>query len=170
MNSLKKSTFSFRYKESNVDILKTLSSQVMPLKRNKLQIAHENILEVLTKKMDLGALTTLDQYYDISLWCFTFLDFQIAPSLEEFERILDRPIKDHDLFPKTWKRCDKAQNSFRFGSWCEWGSGQLGTKGSPQRIHKKVLKRSGLEVHQRRKVGCMLCNIGTSDPWNCVVL
>ncbi|XP_004514576.1 uncharacterized protein [Cicer arietinum] len=34
------------------------------------------------------ALTSLAQYYDPLLRCFTFQDFQLAPTLEEFERIL----------------------------------------------------------------------------------
>lgn len=46
------------------------------------------------------ALTTLAQYYDILMCYFTFPDFQMDPTLEECERILNRSIKDHNLFPK----------------------------------------------------------------------
>ncbi|XP_027368372.1 uncharacterized protein LOC113874345 [Abrus precatorius] len=54
------------------------------------------------------AITALAQYYDFPLRCFTFQDFQLAPTLEEFEQILDlplegqqpyRPMKHHASLP-----------------------------------------------------------------------
>lgn len=56
-------------------------------------------MDLLTEKIDFGALTTLAQYYDIPLRCFTFPDFQLAPTLEKFERIMNRSIKDYNPFP-----------------------------------------------------------------------
>lgn len=84
-----KITFSFRYKEPKIDSLKALSSRVTPIKNNKFRAAYGNILDLLTEKVDFRALTTLVQYYDIPLRYFTFPDFQIAPTLVVFERILD---------------------------------------------------------------------------------
>lgn len=40
-----------------------------------------------------GSLIYLAQFYDPSLKCFTFQDFQLAPTIEEFERILGRYLK-----------------------------------------------------------------------------
>lgn len=100
MNPTIKIIFSFKYKEPQINSLKALSSKVTPLKRNTFQDANGNILELLTEKVDMGAITTLAQYYDIPLHSFTFSDFQLAPTLKEFERILDRTIKDHNPFPK----------------------------------------------------------------------
>ena len=37
-------------------------------------------------------ITSLTQYYDQLLRCFTFGDFQLAPTIEEFEGILGCPI------------------------------------------------------------------------------
>lgn len=71
-----------------------------PIKHNKFHATYGNILDLLIEKMDPGDFTTLPQYYDLPLRCFTFPDFQIAPTLEEFERIFDRPIKDHNPFLK----------------------------------------------------------------------
>ena len=34
------------------------------------------------------AIASLTQYYDQSLRCFTFVDFQLVPTIEEFEGIL----------------------------------------------------------------------------------
>ncbi|XP_050920094.1 uncharacterized protein LOC127137703 [Lathyrus oleraceus] len=96
---LGKITFTFRYKEPRVDGLKALSSRLAPIKY-KCYTSYGNILDLVNENMDYGALTTLTQYYDIPLRCFTFLDFHIAPTLEEFQRILNRPIRDHNPFPK----------------------------------------------------------------------
>jgi len=37
-------------------------------------------------------LTTLAQYFDPPLRCFTFSNFQLGPTIEEFEQILDLPL------------------------------------------------------------------------------
>ena len=37
------------------------------------------------------AITSLTQYYDQSLRCFTFRDFQLTPTIEEFDEILRCP-------------------------------------------------------------------------------
>lgn len=100
LNPPRKSIFSFWYKKPQIDSLKALSSRVTPIKHNKFHATYGNIMDLVTEKVDFGALTTLAQHYDISLWCFTFPDFQIAHILEEFGRILDQPITDHNPFPK----------------------------------------------------------------------
>ncbi|RDX73686.1 hypothetical protein CR513_46676, partial [Mucuna pruriens] len=41
---------------------------------------------------ELDALSALTQYYDPPLRCFTFRDFQLAPTLEEYERIIGMPL------------------------------------------------------------------------------
>jgi len=38
-------------------------------------------------------LTALAQYYDPPLRCFTFSNFQLVPTIEEFEQILDLPLE-----------------------------------------------------------------------------
>lgn len=96
---LRKNTFTFRYKEPRLDSLKALSSKLAPVKC-KCYVNYGNILDLVNKNVDYRALTTLAHYYDISLCCFTFPYFQIVPTLEEFEIILNRSIKDHNLFPK----------------------------------------------------------------------
>jgi len=43
-------------------------------------------------EVQIPAITTLAQYYDSSLRCFTFRDFQLVPTIEEYEQILDMPL------------------------------------------------------------------------------
>ena len=43
-------------------------------------------------EVSIEAIASLTQYYDQSLLCFTFRDFQLAPTIEEFEGILRCPL------------------------------------------------------------------------------
>jgi len=40
----------------------------------------------------MEAIASLAQYYDQHLRCFTFEDFQLVPTVEEFEEILGCPL------------------------------------------------------------------------------
>ncbi|GAU44577.1 hypothetical protein TSUD_139500 [Trifolium subterraneum] len=53
------------------------------------------ILNLLHVEINDMALTTLAQFYDPPLRCFTFQDFQLAPTLEEFAKILGCNLEDH---------------------------------------------------------------------------
>ena len=43
-------------------------------------------------EVSVEAITSLTQYYDQPLRCFTFGDFQLVPTVEEFEKILGCPL------------------------------------------------------------------------------
>lgn len=45
-----------------------------------------------------GAIHTLLQFYDPPLRCFTFLDYQLGKTLEEYTEILDLPIKHQESY------------------------------------------------------------------------
>jgi hypothetical protein len=62
--------------------------------KNSFQANYGLILNLLHVKIDLMALTTLAQFYDPPLRCFTFQDFQLAPTLEEFAKILGCNFED----------------------------------------------------------------------------
>src|SRR3954468_845189 len=47
-----------------------------------------DILDLLKVKVQEEAITALIQFYDLPLRCFTFQDFQLAPTLEEIDTML----------------------------------------------------------------------------------
>ena len=49
---------------------------------------------MLEVKVQEPAITTLAYYYDPPLRCFTFCDFQLVPTFEEFLQILDMPTNN----------------------------------------------------------------------------
>ncbi|KAL5131813.1 hypothetical protein HKD37_12G034617 [Glycine soja] len=59
---------------------------------SSLSKAYEKIWDLIMIKVSVEAITSLTQYYDQSLRCFTFGDFQLAPTIEVFEGILGCPL------------------------------------------------------------------------------
>ncbi|RDX76075.1 hypothetical protein CR513_43965, partial [Mucuna pruriens] len=53
---------------------------------------YDNLLNLLEVEVQSATLSALTQYYDLPLGCFTFRDFQLAPTLEEYERLLRLPM------------------------------------------------------------------------------
>ena len=55
---------------------------------------YEDLLSLLDAQVDDRALQTLLQFYDLELRCFTFQDYQLAPTLEEYSHILGIKVTD----------------------------------------------------------------------------
>ncbi|RDX66859.1 hypothetical protein CR513_54326, partial [Mucuna pruriens] len=60
--------------------------------RRAFERKHGNLLNILDIKVQPTALEVLAQYYDVPLRCFTFRDFQLAPTLEEYKHLLELPL------------------------------------------------------------------------------
>ena len=54
--------------------------------------AYGKILDLTIAEISMEAVVSLTQYYDQPLRCFTFGDFQLVPTVEEFEEILGCPL------------------------------------------------------------------------------
>ncbi|XP_050919196.1 uncharacterized protein LOC127136706 [Lathyrus oleraceus] len=100
MTTPRRKTFSLKYKEPKLDSLKGLISDLTLSKHDDFGKDYGKILSLLTKKVDYGIISSLAQYYDPPLSCFTFVDFQLAPTLEEVERIVGLKLKYFNPFPK----------------------------------------------------------------------
>jgi len=53
-----------------------------------------NILDLAMVEVPVDVVMALIQYYDPPLSCFTFRNFQLAPTIEEFEEIMRCPLGD----------------------------------------------------------------------------
>ncbi|PNX68383.1 hypothetical protein L195_g056139 [Trifolium pratense] len=94
MTSEKRHTLSLKIKVPKVESLIALSNQMTTLSKGSFQVNYGLLLNLLHVKIDTVALTTLAQFYDPPLRCFTFQDFQLASTLEEFAKILGYNLKD----------------------------------------------------------------------------
>ena len=59
---------------------------------------HGSLLSLVTAKRDQQLMSVLTQFYDPLYQCFTFQDFQLVPTLEEFSDLLGIPILDQTPF------------------------------------------------------------------------
>lgn len=113
---------------------------VTSLKYNKFRTTYGNILDLLNEKVDFGALTTLAQFYNVSLRCFTFPDFQLSPTLEEIERLLNQLIKDFNSFPKLEEGFTLSELSLVLGINANKLVANWGPKGTIKGLTKKFLE------------------------------
>jgi len=54
--------------------------------------ADGKIWDLTTVEVSVEAIVSLSQYYDQPLRCFTFKDFQLVATVEEFKEILGCPL------------------------------------------------------------------------------
>ena len=59
---------------------------------------HGNLLSLVNDDFEEWAMRTLLQFYDPQLGCFTFWDYQLAPTLEEYAHIMDVKLTNGGLF------------------------------------------------------------------------
>ncbi|WJX89544.1 hypothetical protein P8452_71532 [Trifolium repens] len=115
MNSEKRRTLPLKVKLPNLESLRDLSTELTLISRSAFIFKYGNILDLLFTDVQFEALTALAQFYDPSMRCFLFQDFQLAPTLEEFERIIGIPPKGKGPFveighPPAVKKLAEALN------------------------------------------------------------
>ena len=79
-----KRTLHLRTPRYNVGDLKSLGRMLNKIQRMSLSRKYGRILDLLEVDVQTDAQTALAQYYDSPLRCFTFADFQLVPTLEEY--------------------------------------------------------------------------------------
>lgn len=82
----------------NLSRLRGLSKRVVDKNVEAFTSEYGNILFFLHFGIDDQVVNMLLQFYDPELRCFTFQDYQLAPTLEEYSSLLIIPIKDEVLF------------------------------------------------------------------------
>ncbi|GAU51825.1 hypothetical protein TSUD_416110 [Trifolium subterraneum] len=93
MGSEKRKTLSLKVKLPALKSLKDLTTKLTANSRDAFMLKYGNILDLLFIDVQVEAITALAQFYDPPMRCFLFQDFQLAPTLEEFEGIVGIPPK-----------------------------------------------------------------------------
>lgn len=146
MNLEKRNTFLFKFKEPKIESPKVLCYKLTTINRNNFISDYGNFLELLTEKTDPEVVINLAQFYDPPLWCFTFSDFQLAPNLEEFERILGHTLKEHNLFAKLGDVPIIERTSLALGLDIKDVALNLETKGSLKGFSKKFIESQAITL------------------------
>ncbi|KAH1242422.1 hypothetical protein GmHk_07G019764 [Glycine max] len=84
--------YQVKVKSLDVTSLKELGRLMGPLQRQAFRKVYGKILDLTAAEVFTEAVVSLAQYYDHPLRCFTFGDFQMVPTIEEFEEILGCPL------------------------------------------------------------------------------
>ncbi|KAI5416098.1 hypothetical protein KIW84_041226 [Lathyrus oleraceus] len=96
MERPKRHTKKYNFRQPDVKELRNLTSYVLdPL---GFKARYGKLLPLLTTQVDEGLMSTLAQFYDPLYHCFSFLDFQLLPTLEEYAHLVGTPILDQVPF------------------------------------------------------------------------
>jgi len=88
---------------NNFSNLRELSRKLKSIQKVAFRRKYENLLGLLELYIEIDIVTALAQYYDSSMRCFLFQDFQLLPTIEEYEQILDLPL-DGEI---PYKHCEQ---------------------------------------------------------------
>ncbi|KAL5174028.1 hypothetical protein HKD37_U058816 [Glycine soja] len=91
-NQTGKRFYQVKVKSPDTTSIKELGRLMEPLQMRAFRKTYGKILELTIAEVSIEAIASLTQYYDQPLRCFTFGDFQLVPTIEEFEEILGCPL------------------------------------------------------------------------------
>ncbi|KAH1228670.1 hypothetical protein GmHk_10G028631 [Glycine max] len=91
-NNFLKRFYQVKVKGLDTTSIKELGQLMEPLQMQAFRKTYGKILELTIAEVSIEAIASLTQYYDQPLRCFTFGDFQLVPTIEEFEEILGCPL------------------------------------------------------------------------------
>lgn len=87
-----KKTIQFILRKPDMTKLKAYATNLPEESQKILKGRYGNLLELLEVDVQTDAISAMAQYYDSQLRCFTFSNFQLAPTLEEFSVIVGQPL------------------------------------------------------------------------------
>jgi len=91
--SFKKWFYHVKIKSLEVASLQELGQQMGQLQRQAFHKTYGKIWDLAMIEGSFEAIASLTKYYDQPLRCFTFRDFQLVPTMEEFEGVLGCPLR-----------------------------------------------------------------------------
>ncbi|KAH1254135.1 hypothetical protein GmHk_04G010639 [Glycine max] len=97
-NQTGKRFYQVKVKSLDTTSIKELGRLMKPLQMQAFRKTYGKILELTIAEVSIEAIASLTQYYDQPLRCFTFGDFQLVPTIEEFEEILGCPLGGRKLY------------------------------------------------------------------------
>ncbi|XP_050896323.1 uncharacterized protein LOC127103073 [Lathyrus oleraceus] len=100
MNPERKSIHNYKFVEPPLVVLRGLEARLDLTPKDAFKETYGNLLGILNTEVNITAVHTLVQFYGPPLRCFTFQDYQLAPTLEEYSHILGNKEIELNLKPK----------------------------------------------------------------------
>lgn len=95
--------YSYKFVEPQLKTLRELGTRLVLDNKEDSKKRYDNHLGILNTKFNTMVVHTLVEFYDPSMRCFTFQNYQLAPTLEEYSHILGVGIKNQVPFVSTKK-------------------------------------------------------------------
>ena len=89
MNARRKQLVCVSSVKPDMKKIKTIKGKLSEKTLKIFNCRYGDTLELTKVDAQLDVISALVQFYDPPLRCFTFQDFQLAPTLEEFDRLLN---------------------------------------------------------------------------------
>lgn len=109
MDSVRRSIYRYKFVERPLKTLGGLGAHLVLDNKENFKKTCGNLLGILNTKVNIKVIHTLVQFYDPPLRCFTFEDYQLAPTLEAYSHIWGIKIQDQVPFFRT-KDLPKSQH------------------------------------------------------------
>ncbi|XP_050908795.1 uncharacterized protein LOC127122518 [Lathyrus oleraceus] len=87
--------------EPQLVVLRGLGAYLDLGHKDDFKTSYDNLLGILNTEVNITDVHTLVQFYDPPLRCFTFQDYQLAPTLEEYSHIIGIRIKNKVPYVRT---------------------------------------------------------------------
>ncbi|XP_050889419.1 uncharacterized protein LOC127094657 [Lathyrus oleraceus] len=94
MNPERESIHNYKFVEPPLAVLRGLGARLDLTHKDAFKETYGNMLGILNTEVNITVVHTLVQFYNPPLRCFTFQDYQLAPTLEEYSHILGIRIKN----------------------------------------------------------------------------
>ncbi|XP_050876466.1 uncharacterized protein LOC127080177 [Lathyrus oleraceus] len=101
MNPERKSIHNYKFVEPPLAVLRGLGARLDLTHKDAFKEMYGNLLGILNTEVNITAVHTLVQFYDPPLRCFTFQDYQLTLTLEEYSYILGIKIKNQVPYIRT---------------------------------------------------------------------
>jgi len=96
MEGVVRITNGYKFKKPDLESLRKLARKWTDLEHFRKRYGF--LLRILRTDVDEGLLNTLIQFYDPRYHCFTFPDYQLVPTLEEYSFCVCKPVLDEVPF------------------------------------------------------------------------
>ncbi|XP_050896668.1 uncharacterized protein LOC127103455 [Lathyrus oleraceus] len=98
MSTGKRSICGYKFVEPQLKALRGLGTRLILDNKDDIKKSYDDILGILNTEVNIMSTHTLVQLYVSPMRCFTFQDYQLAPTLEEYSYITGVEIKDQVTF------------------------------------------------------------------------
>ena len=95
MGSIVRRTHGYKFKRPNLESLRKPAKMLTSPDHFRKRYGH--LLSILRTDVDEGLLNTWVHFYDPLYPCFTFPDYQLAPTLEEYFHWVGLPVQQGTL-------------------------------------------------------------------------